>query len=212
MTIIDLEAYYSLFPGKSRFRIPLDPLMFFLPHVLSLFTLFTYFTQPQPHLFILFTTCHLVSLFYSFDMGNQKTAAKRKSTSGHSGTRKSKENAPPTGMHSRTPKPPYPKPRPAHKTAATASTNAYIGNDGEAAAVAALVSLRQPDSPETTFERNYGEFFRDLEEEDIMHSEPSENDDEGEDQSEGEEDQLMESENDSEGNGKLQHLCHLTSS
>ena len=81
--------------------------------------------------------------------------------------------------------------------AATASTvaNIMIGNDGEAVAVAALVSLGQPgpDSESSFDRRTYGEFFKDLDEEDIMDSEPSErNDDEGEGNSESEEDQLME--------------------
>jgi hypothetical protein len=126
-------------------------------------------------------------------MGSRKTAAKRNPTSARSGTRKSvKENVPPTL------KPPYPKPCPAYKKAATDSTDADIGN-GEAAAVAALVSLRQPES---AFDRTYRQIFNVPDEEDLKA--PSEDEDEDEDEEEdqeGEEDQLMESEN--EDNGKL---------
>ena len=66
------------------------------------------------------------------------------------------------------------KPHPAYKTAATASTIADIGNDGEAAAVAALVSFGQPrPDSKSSFDCTYGKFFKDLDEEDIMDSEPS---------------------------------------
>jgi hypothetical protein len=88
-------------------------------------------------------------LIYSFslDMGSQKTAAKRKPNSGRSGTRKSvKENLPPTL------KLPYPKPRPAYKAASTSSTDAANVGNGEAAAVAALVSMHQSES---AFNRTY---------------------------------------------------------
>ena len=92
--------------------------------------------------------------------------------------------------------------------AATASTvaNIMIGNDGEAVAVAALVSLGQPgpDSESSFDRRTYGEFFKDLDEEDIMDSEPSErNDDEGEGNSESEEDQLMETQYGNEDDSNL---------
>ena len=66
------------------------------------------------------------------------------------------------------------KPHPAYKTAATASTIADIGNDSEAAAVAALVSFGQPrPDSKSSFDCTYGKFFKDLDEEDIMDSEPS---------------------------------------
>lgn len=151
--------------------------------------------QVYSHSLIIYPT----SLIYLLDMGSRKTAAKRNPTSGRSGTRKSKENAPPTGTLKA-----YPKPRPTYKKAATAgaSTDADIGN-GEAAAVAALVSLRQPDS-ESAF--NHTQAYQQIfnapasDEEDLSDVEVLEDDEEEEGHSEDEEDQLMESEND---NGKL---------
>jgi hypothetical protein len=121
-------------------------------------------------------------------MGSQKTAAKRKPNSGRSGTRKSvKENLPPAL------KLPYPKPRPAYKAASTSSTDAANVGNGEAAAVAALVFMRQSES---AFNRTYRQIFNVPDKEDLnAPSEDDKDDDEDEDGREDEEDQLIESEN-----------------
>jgi hypothetical protein len=97
-----------------------------------------------------------------------------------------------------------PKPRPTYKKAATASTDANIGN-GEAAAVAALVSLCQPGPAFDHTVHTYQQLEITDEEDLKEQSEDEDNKDEEEEDQELEDkedqvDQLMESDN--EDNGK----------
>ena len=149
-------------------------------------------------------------------MGNQKVAARRKPTSGCSGTRKSSkenngsESEPPS--HGASAKKPYPKARPTYKKVASAEDSVEAGKarKGEAEAAAALVSMQNRGQTltgqsafdsEYTYQKVLSKVPDDGDSDDL--NEPSEDEDASVEEDELEEDQLIDEENEDDEGKRL---------